>query len=330
MQSKTGDDLRHSPEYLTLSRMLTRFQALILLTPTPDDNLNLRLEPLRKQTQAELQSPLPFHRTKWLRNIESARTVLLKLEQSALNIKVQRTKREVVKDLAQKRNTIKRLRARVEEIGREVESNSRQSSQIVGLSTFEDDENTESMLDVLHQIRQSKIQEHKKAVSDLEHVESTNSIEDQHVADTDALKDDLFESNSTVRRRQNKNEDGEARSTGYTSGYSEQQRKEESLLNASKEHESITTNLLDMAAQLKQQARQTQFTLSEDKGLLSRALEGLDQNVAAMGIASKGMKTLQRMNEEQGFWGRLKLQLLIAGMWLVAVMLVFIGPKLRF
>ena len=70
--------------------------------------------------------------------------------------------------------------------------------------------------------------------------------------------------------------------------------------------------------------------LEQDKGLLDRALEGLDQNVSAMGMASKGMKTLQRMNEEQGFWGRLKLQLLIAGMWLVAILLVFVAPKLRF
>ena len=86
-----------------------------------------------------------------------------------------------------------------------------------------------------------------------------------------------------------------------------------------------------MATELKQRAKQFEFTLEhEDKGLIDHALEGLDKNVSAMGLASKGMKTLQRMSEEQGFWGRLKLQGLIGGMWLVAILLVFVAPKLRF
>jgi len=52
--------------------------------------------------------------------------------------------------------------------------------------------------------------------------------------------------------------------------------------------------------------------------------------VAAMGLASKGMKTLQRMSEEQGFFGRLKLQLFIVSMWVALILLVFVAPKLRF
>lgn len=308
--------------------MLTRFQELIL-TPIPDGNLNARLEPLRQQTQAELWSPLPFHRTKWLRNIEAARHLLLKLEQNALNIKVQRAKREVVKDLAQKRNTIKKLRSRVEEIGREAESNARHNSQGNINVNYHNDNGSESMLDVLNQIRRTRGQEHTNPAAKSTHG-TDKAIEHNQTLAEDPSREDLFESNSTVRRRQNKTDANGTKPTGYSSGYSEKQTKEQDLLDESKVHESLTTNLLDMVTQLKQQARQTQFTLSEDKGLVSRALEGLDQNVAAMGIASKGMKTLQRMNEEQGFWGRLKLQALIAGMWLVAVLLVFVAPKLRF
>lgn len=310
--------------------MLTRFQNLILLTPTPDEKLNARLEPLRKQTQAELWSPLPFHRMKWLRSIEGARNSLLKLEQAVSNIKVQRAKREVVKDLALKRNVIKKLRNRVEEIGREAESGSRQNLQGTGSLNRDHNDDSESMLDVLQQIRQSRGLGKENKTQALVEPIGGNENYDKGIEHDRPRDDELFESSSSVRRRQGKQESSASTSTGRATGYSDQQRKEQSLLNESKEHESLTTNLLDMAAQLKQQARQTQFTLSEDKGLLSRALEGLDQNVAAMGIASKGMKTLQRMNEEQGFWGRLKLQALIAGMWLLAIMLVFIGPKLRF
>ena len=46
---------------------------------------------------------------------------MLQLERAAQGIKVQRTRQVVQRDLAEKRRVIKRLRGRVEEIGREVE-----------------------------------------------------------------------------------------------------------------------------------------------------------------------------------------------------------------
>lgn len=320
----SSTNLQTDPNYLTLSRMLTRYQNLILLTPIPDAKLEARLAPWQKKVQAELWSPLPFHRLQWLRSIEGARSLLLKLEQSAQSIKVQRTRREVVRDLAEKRTVIKRLRNRVEEIGRSVEAEGSQKH------TFQyvDDEQSETMYDVLQQIRREngRSQDNVQSPS-----AEADALEIQtHVQEQGDIREQLLDSSSNIRRRQGKDPDGNAASKGTSSGFANLGGTENALLASSREHEDITTSLVSMAAQLKQQARQFQFTLDQDKGLIDRALEGLDQNVSAMGLASKGMKTLQRMSEEQGWWGRMKLHALIFGLWTAAILLVFVGPKLRF
>lgn len=327
--ARTSIPFQHDPNYLTLSRMLARYQNLILLTPAPDESLEGKLAPWQKNIQAELWSPLPFHRTKWLRSIEGARTLLLKLEQDARNIKVQRTKKEVVRDLAEKRMTIKRLRSRVEEIGREVESGGRNGYEHTRPADATD---SETMYDVLQQLRASKRQKTQDDHSISKEAPYSASIQTAPQPEDEGSKREELFSNGNIRRRQGKaiGTDDAQDPPAKTSGFTTLRETEQSLLDTSREHESITTSLVSMAAQLKQQARQFQFTLEQDKGLLDRALEGLDQNVSAMGMASKGMKTLQRMSEEQGFWGRLKLQLLIGGMWLLAILLVFAGPKLRF
>src|SRR5690348_8039674 len=113
MEVSNAVQFRHDADYIALSRMLERYQNLILLTPTPHENLKAKVASWQKKAQAELWSPLPYHRMKWLRSIEGARTLLLKLEQSAQGVKVQRARREVVRDLAEKRMIIKRLRSRV-------------------------------------------------------------------------------------------------------------------------------------------------------------------------------------------------------------------------
>lgn len=331
-EAKIVTSLRNDPNYQALSRRLAQCQNLILLTPAPGEKTDAQLTSWQRKIQDELWSPLPFHRMKWLHTIEGARTLLLKLEQTAQGIKVQRTKKEAVKDLAEKRLIIKQLRVRVEEIGREVES----SSHNVRQAPTEGDDDSETMYDILQQIRKRKQQQQDISPSG-EDIPQSQHDSTAHDLKTEPREDNregernaLFESSSNVRRRQGKDAEKNGTPAGKSSGFSNLPETEKSLLAASKEHEDITTSLLNMAAQLKQQARQFQFTLDQDKGLLDRAIEGLDQNVTAMGLASKGMKTLQRMSEEQGFFGRLKLQLLIAGMWAVAILLVFAGPKLRF
>ena len=96
------------------------------------------------------------------------------------------------------------------------------------------------------------------------------------------------------------------------------------------EQESLTTSLLEMAKQLKQQSIHFGNTLESDQGVLDRAVSGLDRSSLGMDAASQRMGRLRRMTEGRGWWARIQLYGMIAGLWLVAFILVFLGPKLRF
>ncbi|RMZ79337.1 hypothetical protein DV737_g3423, partial [Chaetothyriales sp. CBS 132003] len=379
----------HEAAYVALKRRLLRYQHLILLTPAPGTNPSDELTPLQRQVQAELWSPLPYHRTKWLHNVEGARNLLLQLERTARNIKVQRTRQQAQKDLAEKRLAIKRLRTRIEDIGQEVEAMGSESwklplPDVPGETAWD-------LLQVRGQAQAARtptqaerVEQADAALREGQPVE--NVLEEMagaemaggeiagremagremagremagremagaetagaETAGAETAGDDpgdkeeqqresLFTSSGTVRRRGGGAGDqrhGETASNtsdqAATSGYSGLSTNERALLDSSRTQEALTTSMISMAAQLKQQAKAFQFSLEQDKGLLDRALEGLDNNLRGMQAAGKNMQFLQRMSEEQGWLGRLKLYVLIMTMWAVAILLVFAGPKLRF
>jgi hypothetical protein len=319
---------QHQPAYITLTRMVVRFSHNILLLP-PSESLT----PYQEQVQRDLHSSLPYHRTKWLHNIEHARTLLLQLEQSAKSIKVQRVKRDVVHDLAEKRTTIKKLRARIEEIGREVEAQGAEARQ-----NFDDGpgETVEQFLGLpplkgqdarTNGINGDKDLEEGRPVS-LENEEPGSKDHDNAATILHGKpyssnpKDDLF----NVRRRRGKDQPAET----TTSGFSSLPTTEKALLADSATHENITTSLVQLATELKQRTRNFQASLESDKGLVDRVLEGLDKNVTGMEAASKRIGMLRRMSEGKGWWGRIMLYAWIFGLWIVAILLVFVGPKLRF
>jgi hypothetical protein len=105
---------------------------------------------------------------------------------------------------------------------------------------------------------------------------------------------------------------------------------EAALSHERNEQESLTTNLLDMAKLLKQQSIHFGETLEGDKSVVDRALAGLDKNSLNMDAASQRMGTLRRMTEGKGWWDRMKLYGIIGGLWLIAFLIVFVGPKIRF
>ncbi|KAJ9603095.1 hypothetical protein H2200_012390 [Cladophialophora chaetospira] len=330
-ESTSTRPFHHEVNYLNLHRTLIRYQHLVLLTPSPSSGVTTDLTPLQRQIQAELWSLLPYHRTKWLHNVEGARTLLLQLERKAQGIRVQRAKYEAVKDLAEKRAIIKRLRNRIEEIGREVET--------AGTADYQPpyrDDDTETIFDFLQKRAMSQgstnLEEDRVEDAPLREGKPVTKVEEEPLhqdkkADK-GTRDDLFGS-STLRQR-GKGPAGANESGAQTSGFSNLPATERALLNTSRVHEDITGSLVNMAAQLKQEQRRLQFNLEQDKGILGRAMEGLDVSLSGMEAASKNMKFLTRMSEEEGWLGRLKLYAMIFGMWVVAFLLVFVCPKLRF
>ena len=311
--------------------MLVRFSHNILLLP-PSDSLTSYQE----QIQRDLRSSLPYYRTKWLHNVEHARTLLLQLEHGAQSIKVQRAKRDVVHDLVEKRSTIKKLRARIEEIGREVEGKGPDARRNLN------DEPVETVEQVLGlpPLRESRTETSgnvgDKDLVDGRPVSVENEGEPGSVGPDNAAtildgkpysssnpKDDLL---NIRRRRGGKKQPAES----TTSGFSSLPTTEKTLLADSGTHENITTSLVQLATELKQRTRNFQASLESDKGLVDRVLDGLDKNVTGMEAASKRIGMLRRMSEGKGWWGRIMLYAWIFGLWVVAILLVFVGPKLRF
>ncbi len=96
------------------------------------------------------------------------------------------------------------------------------------------------------------------------------------------------------------------------------------------EQEDLTSSLLTMAQALKASSQAFATSLESEKEVLDRASEGLEKNAAGMGVAEKRMGTLRHMTEGRGWIGRLLMYAWIAGLWLVALIIVVILPKFRF
>jgi len=92
----------------------------------------------------------------------------------------------------------------------------------------------------------------------------------------------------------------------------------------------LTSSLLSLATALKQSSQAFSTSLEADTAVLNAATEGLDKNAGAMEAAGKKMGMLRRMTEGKGWFGRMMLYAWIAGLWVVAILLVFVGPKFRF
>ncbi|MCJ1485205.1 hypothetical protein MMC06_005379, partial [Schaereria dolodes] len=92
----------------------------------------------------------------------------------------------------------------------------------------------------------------------------------------------------------------------------------------------LTSSLLTLAAALKASSLSFQSSLDAEKALLESTSSSLDKNADGMQAAEKRMGMLRRMSEGKGWLGRMMLYAWIGGLWVVAILLVFVGPKLRF
>ena len=104
----------------------------------------------------------------------------------------------------------------------------------------------------------------------------------------------------------------------------------ERLQSAESRSAELTTSLVSLAQQLKASSSKFQSSLSADEETLKRASEGLDKNETQMDATRKRMGLLTRMSEGKGWWGRMMLYAWIFGLWIIALVLVFVLPKFRF
>ena len=333
----------HLPAYISLNRLLNRYQHSILLQPPTSTPSAVQIE-----TQREIHDPLPYHRTKWLHNIDYCRTLLLQLEHAAQSIRNQSKKRGAIHDLAEKRVIIKKLGRRVEDIGREVERQEQERQQWSSGRVDDYDqgddwgqgETLEAVLYKLHPdlaspshqqatpqmngLKEGKSVHFPDPATDQTPSSTTTSPANQYPPQpTSNPRDALFSSSSSLRQR---------KKTSPTSpSPSPEPADPDALLSHDRLHSNLTTSLVDLATQLKTQTRSFHSHLSTtDADLLSRTLNSLDTTTTQMATASQKMAFLRRMSEGQGWLGRMKLYAMLAGLWALMVLLVFAGPKLRF
>ncbi|KAF2278735.1 synaptobrevin [Westerdykella ornata] len=281
---------------INLDRILSRLEQVLL---SPESSSTLRKS--------------SFERNRVGANVEYARTLLLSLEHSAATSATSKSKKSSLQaDLQQKRELIKQLNQRLYELNQLDDEVSEDST---------DSENEDEDI-------YPSYAPHVKEEAGIE-VKSGNQGNEAFATAAQNLASELR------RRGPAQQEDvtatGTALFSSRTRASGDSGKSQEALLEHHRiEQESLSTSLLEMAKQLKQQSVHFQNTLEGDKSILERAVEGLDKSTLGMEAAGQRMGTLRRMTEGKGWWDRMKLYALIFGLWIIAFLIVFVGPKIRF
>ncbi|KAL1842850.1 hypothetical protein VTJ49DRAFT_4017 [Mycothermus thermophilus] len=96
------------------------------------------------------------------------------------------------------------------------------------------------------------------------------------------------------------------------------------------EQDALSESILKLASELKASSHAFSASLDEDRALVERAGRGMERTGEQMSMVSRRMGALQRMAEEEGWLGRMKLYAMVYGLMVVLVLVVFVLPKLRF
>ncbi|KAJ4351392.1 uncharacterized protein N0V89_006734 [Didymosphaeria variabile] len=245
-------------------------------------------------------------------NVDHARTLLLNIEHSTSSVPSKSKKSALQTDLQKKRELIKQLFQRLQELDKLYDSET-------DVSADSEDSDEEDNF--------PSYAPHKAADAGLEvntsGGEGNEALQNAAKGLTDELRrrggaqnaDTIATGNSLFPTRA-KTTTGEAQTDAILSDHRSEQ-------------DSLETSLLDMAKQLKQQSLHFHQTLEGDKSVVDRALSGLDKNSLGMEAAGQKMGTLRRMTEGKGWWDRMKLYALIFTLWVV-IFLIFALPKIRF
>jgi len=248
-------------------------------------------------------------------NVEYARTLLLNIEHNASTSVSSKAKKSTLQaELQQKRQLIKQIHQRLDELNQLDDEVSEDSA------GSDDEDDTDRFPSYAPRV---------KADAGID-VKTGNDGNEALAAAAQNLTSEL-------RRRGGGDKDGATAATGNSlfpskpSATTGEADAEAILTHNRFEQEALTDSLLEMAKQLKEQSIHFHNTLEgEDKNILNRTVQGLDASTLGMEAAGQRMGTLRRMTEGRGWWARMKLYAIIFGLWIVAFLIVFVGPKIRF
>lgn len=317
-----------------------------------------------------------LNKTKF-QNLEYARTLLTKLEQDALAVKVQVRRQELQADLARKRDVFEQLAERLrelEDLSVDSDDDSSEGEDLVsggvvvhtpsgspdsrpadhGHTLLEEEEEEEGRWRRRREYAEEEEADESTILAGRRSTRfgstATTQIPPPIITTQPAEPQATEAAATTTTTSQNLRPRGPTAATpapdkGTTTALREQllggggantnttttTATTEAILDHHRaEQDALTDSLVRMAASLKQSSRAFATSLETEKTVLDAAGEGLSRNETGLEAAARRMGALTRMAEGRGWWGRILLYAWIFGLMVVAVLIVFVLPKLRF
>ncbi|KAJ5793763.1 hypothetical protein N7457_000362 [Penicillium paradoxum] len=301
---------------LNVARLFTRLEHN-LLSPGTDR---------RSLQQSEYQ------RMRVNKNVEYARNLLTQLERSLPQLKPLDRKHEAQAEIARDRQLLKRIQIILDEEDAKAEANQDEHYD------NEDDEWKELFSKPVIEKPTVSKNDQRAPIFKSEPQKGTKKTEYEPVTHTPTTTTTATPIATappapTLRNRNKTNPAPPPSSeTAITTGSNAANlsEKEAALSTHRLEQEDLTSSLLSLASQLKSSSQSFQSTLENEKSALDRAVSGIDRTSTTMEAAGKRMGMLRKMTEGKGLWGRMMLYAWIFGLWVVAILIVYVGPKLRF
>ncbi|MCJ1286862.1 hypothetical protein MMC26_006208 [Xylographa opegraphella] len=234
-----------------------------------------------------------YERSKTAANIEYARDLLLRLEHSHPSIKIQSRKRATQNERVHQRALIKRLNDRLYKLGQEddgiISSDSADHEDLLGEEALPPNEPSVSHGPITSTLGSRLLTSSPPASEATVHPLFSNPTTSEAPMPSAST---ILEFDSSTQAQ-------------------------------------LTSSLVRLAAALKQSSFTLSASLAEDNITLSTTASALDKNTDGMSAASKRMGMLRSMSEGRWWWGRMLLYGMIGVLWLVALTIVFLMPKLR-
>ncbi|KAK9775671.1 hypothetical protein SCAR479_07778 [Seiridium cardinale] len=324
-----------SPDSFTdLNRLLARLQQSIL------------------QADAEREHRLrtsEYERNKASINLEYARTLLTKLEQDALNIKVHSRRQETQADLNRKRDIFEQITERLselEEISIDSDEDSSDDEDLLGsIQTPSESQDSRSPDRPSHGWGSVEENGDAEAEGDSYVDESTLRPDPTPQPQSTSIPETEAQATSTQQALRSRGAPTQQVDTAETTARSQLFGNQpsspttalsttattEAILDHQRvEQDKLTESLLSMAQALKSQSNAFHGDLEQEKDILAAAGSGMEKSELSMEAASRRMGALRRMTEGKGWWGRMMLYAWIFGLMVVAILIVGVLPKLRF
>lgn len=246
-------------------------------------------------------------------NIEHARNLLLTLEKQSASTRAQiAQKQQVQADLQRKRELVKKLNARLQELNelKELDSESEEDDDEEDVATRPSyapaRPDADGGLDAGSQA--------ETAPPELPSQQEMRSRKPLSAADNRSAASTTARENLFAGRKQ----------------HPDLETTEALMSHNRSEQDALTNGLLGLARALKESTVNFGSSLEQEKEIMKRAEGSLEKSSVGMEAASRRMGTLRRMSEGQGWWGRVKLYGCIFALWVFLFLIVFLGPKLRF